>query len=300
MSSESTVRKITGVATPRWRSSRSTSSPFIPGIRQSNRITSALSPDATCSSAAGPLAKLVTAKPSSIKFRLSDSRNSSSSSIRWTRTRDGICFMLGEEVGEALASGWLGSLMGFHLIVQRAHDLTLQVEVEVYLKLATPARVAPNGCGRRLGALAGLAEQGRGRGLVEADQVLRLELEGAARRRWLDLGDFLGRSRGRRDLRGRRGVAGWCGRHRRLTRRLRRLWRQCLRFRRWRCLPIGRGPGGMMACRKRDAQHAYSKDCTAFHAGLSPSVSRGLARFHPDARRMQSPLPKTRGKVSIA
>src|SRR5215472_10539229 len=177
MSSESTVRKITGVATPRWRSSRSTSSPFIPGIRQSNRITSALSPVARCSSAAGPLAKLVTAKPSSIKFRLSDSRNSSSSSIRWTRTRDGICFMLGEEDGEALASGWLGGLMGFHLIVQRAHDLTLQVEVEVYLKLATPACVAPYSCGGGLRALSGIAQQSRGRGLVEPDQIVDFEFQ---------------------------------------------------------------------------------------------------------------------------
>jgi len=77
--------------------------------------------------------------------------------------------MLGEEVGEALASGWLGGLMGFHLIVQRAHDLTLQVEVEVYLKLATPARVAPNGCGRRFRPLGRLAQQRFGRRLVKAD-----------------------------------------------------------------------------------------------------------------------------------
>ena len=41
----------------------------------------------TCSSTAGPLAKVVTAKPSSIKLRLSDSRNSSSSSTTRMRTR---------------------------------------------------------------------------------------------------------------------------------------------------------------------------------------------------------------------
>src|SRR6266700_5130463 len=172
MSSLSAVRKITGVITPRWRSSRSTSSPFMPVMRQSNRITSALSPAAKCSSTAGPLAKVVTAKPSSIKLRLSDSRNSSSSSIRRTRTRAGICFVLGEEVGEAPASGWLCGLMGFHLIMQRAHDLALLVEVEVYLKLATPPGIAPNGCGRRLRALVGLAQQTRGRWLVEPDQAL--------------------------------------------------------------------------------------------------------------------------------
>src|SRR5262249_49309157 len=174
MSSLSAVRKITGVITPRWRNSRSTSSPFIPGIRQSSRITSVLSPAATCSSTEGPFANVVTANPSSIKFRLSDSRNSSSSSIRRTRTRGGICFVLGDEVGEAPVSGWLCGLMGFHLVVQRTHDLTLQVEVEVYLKLAIPPGVAPNGCGCRLRALAGLPEQGLGGRLVEPDQALRL------------------------------------------------------------------------------------------------------------------------------
>src|SRR5690348_16186002 len=192
MSSLSAVRKITGVITPRCRSSRSTSSPFIPGMRQPNRITSALSPAAKCSSTAGPFAKVVTAKPSSIRLRLSDSRNSSSSSIRRTRTRAGICFMLGEEVGEALASGGLGGLMRFHLIVQGAQDLTLQVEVEVYLKLATPAGVTPNGCGRGLRALTGLTEQSRRRGLVEPDQVLGLELQRAARRGRLNFRDLFG------------------------------------------------------------------------------------------------------------
>src|SRR5215813_1590085 len=201
MSSLSTVRKITGVETPRWRSSRSTSRPFIPGIRQSSRITSVLSLPVRCSSADGPFEKLVTAKPSSIRLRPSDSRNSSSSSIRRTRTWAGT-FMLGEEVGEALASGWLGGLMGLHLVVERAHDLTLQVEVEVYLKLTAPAGVAPDGCGRRLRTLAGLAEQGRGCGLIKPDQVLGLELERGPRRRGLDLGDFLWRCSRRRDLRG--------------------------------------------------------------------------------------------------
>src|SRR5579883_3293403 len=178
----------------------------MPGMRQSSRITSAVSPDPRCSNASGPLAKVVTAKPSSIRFRLSDSRNSSSSSIRRTRTRAGICLVLGEDVGEASASGGLGGLMGLHLIMQRAHDLTFEVEVKVYLKLAAPARIAPNRCRRRLGALLGLAEQPLGRGLVKPDQALGLGrgfLSGFELRR---LGRRHARGGARRDLSGRRGV----------------------------------------------------------------------------------------------
>src|SRR5215469_16359087 len=107
-------------------------------MRQSSRMTSTPSPRSRNARADGPSAKVVTENPSSTRLRLRDSRNSSSSSMSRIRTCGafGICLVGSDEFGKATLSGELICTMGIHLVVQRAHDLALQVEIEIDRQIA--------------------------------------------------------------------------------------------------------------------------------------------------------------------
>src|SRR6185437_1006292 len=180
MSSLSAVRKMTGVLVPARRRLRSTSSPFMPGMRQSSRMTSAPPPLRKYSSAGSPAEKVCTSKPSSTRLRPSDSRNESSSSTRTIRTGGSVGMgpPLGEEGIIASLGRSLGKVMAPDFIVEGTHGLTLQVQIEVNVNFAVVIAVAPDRRRRRLGAAARLAQQFRYRRLIETDQLIRTARRG--------------------------------------------------------------------------------------------------------------------------
>src|SRR5580658_1437798 len=224
MSSLSTVRKITGMVSSRRRSWRSTSSPSMPGIRQSSRSTSAAPPASKNFRVWPPLAKLVTAKPSSIRLRPSDSRKKSSSSTRRIRVGTTAASSAGGVDGklfDAILTSLFGSVITLHLDEERAQSAALKFPVEPDIEAAGVVGIVPDDGGRHVAARLGRAEIVLDRARFHADEVARRFGDGRGgcnRRQMRHLGRYRRIGQRRRGFRGGRlgvGDGGLAPRHRR-------------------------------------------------------------------------------------
>src|ERR1700733_362623 len=174
MSSLNTVRKMTGVCRPRRRNWRRTSSPSIPGMRQSSNSTSASPPASKYFSVSLPFEKLVTAKPSSIRFRPSDSRKKSSSST----SRSRLCVRavsstggLESELFNAKLTSLVCSVIAFHFDEKSAQSAALKVPIKPDVEAAGIVGIAPNNCRRYVAPRFGLTHAFLDRIRLHADEI---------------------------------------------------------------------------------------------------------------------------------
>ena len=149
-------------------------------MRQSSSTTSAAPPSSKYARASRPLPRLVTWYPSSTRFKPSNSRNKSSSSIR---SRCGIgavdlATSSGSKIPQTILTCGRVDSGAFESVVQCPHPTGAQIKIKEQVELTGRAPVSPHRSRRLLGSLDRGPEQVGCRRLVQPDQLLYLRGRG--------------------------------------------------------------------------------------------------------------------------